>query len=282
MSGWSSPRTPRWRWSVSWFSVAGFGVAAELPERPGEIVPGHQRVQMIRAKPVAPLLPQVVHETPRGSGIAALDQVPAHAANKLAQCRAVGGAEVGGQHVRHQLRPPRPGAGIGRVTGIASRQDRFGALARGGGAGGGQPVAEDGLGEPVHLQPAVIDAGQRLCRHVGKSLPPGQRVGGRRRQLGWQRADGAGEQVLGNRLWCQERAQAGEFSGGRVPVCQPVRQQSGGGCQRSRVRARRTPVKQLPGPGPQQDQVLARQRAGVGDESGGLRDGERQVAKLGG
>jgi len=61
--------------------VAGFGVAAQLPERPGEIVRGHQRMRVIRAKPVAPLLPQIAHEIPRGAGIAALNQVPARAAN---------------------------------------------------------------------------------------------------------------------------------------------------------------------------------------------------------
>ena len=61
-------------------------------------------------------------------------------------------------------------------------------VAGGGGLGGGEPVAEDGLGEPVHLQPAVIDAGQRLAGQAGQGLPPGQRVGGPGRQLAGQLA----------------------------------------------------------------------------------------------
>ncbi len=184
--------------------------------------------------------------------------------------------------MRHQLRPPGPGAGIGRIARIAGRQDRLGAPARGGGAGRGEPVAEDGLGEPVHLQPAVIDANQRLSRHVGQGLPPGQRVGSPRRKLVRQHADAAGEQVLRNRLWCRECAQTGQLRGGWVVAGQPVCYQSGGGRQRPRVGARRALVKQLPGPRLQQAQVLTRQRAGVGDEPGGLGDGQRQVAELGG
>ena len=60
--------------------------------------------------------------------------------------------------------------------------------AGGGGLGGGEPVAQDGLGEPVHLQPALIDAGQRLPGQVGQGLPPGQRVGGPGRQVAGQLA----------------------------------------------------------------------------------------------
>ena len=59
-------------------------------------------------------------------------------------------------------------------------------MAGGGGLGGGEQVAEDGLGEPVHLQPAVIDTGQRLPGQAAQGLPPGQRVGGAGRQVAGQ------------------------------------------------------------------------------------------------
>ena len=80
----------------------------------------------------------------------------------------------------------------GQVAGFAGSPGLLAAriasvrCAGGGGLAGGEPVAEDGLGEPVHLQPAVIDPGQRLPGQVGQGLPPGQRVGGPGRQLAGQ------------------------------------------------------------------------------------------------
>ena len=118
--------------------------------------------------------------------------------------------------MRHQPRPPGPGSRVGRVAGVAGGQDRLGACAGRGGLIGGEAVAQDGLGEPVHLQPALIDPGQRLPGQLGQGLPPGQRVRRPGRQLTGQFAGGAGEQVFRDRLGGQERAQPGQLAGGRV------------------------------------------------------------------
>jgi hypothetical protein len=45
------------------------------------IVRGHQRVLMVLAEPAAPLLVKIAHYFPGSSGIAPLNQVPAHAAS---------------------------------------------------------------------------------------------------------------------------------------------------------------------------------------------------------
>ncbi len=66
--------------------------------------------------------------------------------------------------------------------------------------GGGEPIAEDGLGEPVHLQPALIDPGKLLPGQLGQGLPPGQRVGHPGSQFPGQFAGSAGEQIFGDRL----------------------------------------------------------------------------------
>lgn len=86
--------------------------------------------------------------------------------------------------MRHQPCPTRPAGRIGRVAGMVGDQDRLSLGASGGGLGRGEPLAENSLGEFVHLQPAVINAGQPLPGQVGQSLMPGQRVGG----AGWQLA----------------------------------------------------------------------------------------------
>jgi len=149
---------------------------------------------------------------------------------------------------------------------------------------GGSPglLAQDGLGEPVHLQPAVIDTGQRLPGQMCQGLPPGQRVAGPGRQLPGQDAGGAGEQGLGDRFGCQERAQAGQFGRGRILAGELVGDQAGGGRQRPRVRTRRALIQQLPGPGPQQHQELIGCHAGVRHEPRRLGDSQWQVPELGG
>ena len=108
--------------------VAGFGVAAHVPERPGKVVRDRQRVLVVVAEPVAPLLAQIAGQVMGGAGIAAGQQVPARVAGHPAQVGVAGGGEVGGQQVRHQLRPPRPGDGIVRVAGVAGGQDRLGCM----------------------------------------------------------------------------------------------------------------------------------------------------------
>jgi hypothetical protein len=196
--------------------VAGFGVTAHLQQCPRVVVRGHERVLVILAEAVTPLLVETAHQVSWCAGVTALDQVPARTAGELAKVSAVGAGQVSGQHVGQQPRPLGPGFGIGRVAGVAGRQDRLGARARGGRAGRGQLVAQDGLGEPVHLQPAAIDAGQRLPRYVQQGLPPCQRIGGLGCQLAWQQAGSAGEQVVGYRLGGQECAEAGQLGSGGV------------------------------------------------------------------
>ena len=161
---------------------------------------GRQRVLAVLAEPVAPLQEKTADEIVGRAGIAALYQVPARVAGQLAQGGAVGAGQVGGQHVRHQPRPLGPGCRIRRVAGIAGGQHRLGARAGGGGPGRGEPVTQDGLGEPVHLQPTVIDTGQRLPRHLRQGPPPGKRVRGPGGQLAGQDADRAGEQAFRDRL----------------------------------------------------------------------------------
>ena len=243
---------------------------------------GRQRVLVVLAEPVAPLLAKTADEIMRSTGIAPLEQVKACVAGQLAQGGVVGGGQVGGQHVRRQPRPPGPGDRIRRVAGVAGGQQRLGVSAGGRGLGGGEPFAQDGLGEPVHLQPAVIDAGQRLPRQVGQGLPPGQRVRRPGRQLAGQDAGGGGEQALRDGLGGQERAHAGQLGRGRVLTGEPVRDQAGGGRQRPGVRPRRPLGQQLPGPGPQQRQELIGGHAGVRHEPRRLGDGQRQVPELGG
>jgi len=76
-----------------------------------------------------------------------------------AQAGVFGGGQVGGDQVRHQPRPPRPGDRIDRIRGVAGGQDRLGAPAGGGSLLRGQAAAQDDLGEPVHLQAALVDPG---------------------------------------------------------------------------------------------------------------------------
>jgi hypothetical protein len=85
-----------------------------------------------------------------GTGIGAGQQVPARVAGHPAQALIVGGGQVGGQQVRHQLRPPWPRDRIIRIAGIGRGQDRLSTSAGGDGLAWGEPVAQDGLGEPVH------------------------------------------------------------------------------------------------------------------------------------
>ena len=177
---------------------------------------GRQRVLVVVAEPFAPVLVQIGWQ---GHGRCGYRRGPAGTSMRRrpsAQGRDVGGGQVGGQQVRHQLRPPRPGDRVGRVAGVGGGQDRLAACAGGGGLVGGEPVAQDGLGEPVHHQPALVDPGQRLPGQVGQGLPPGQRVSRPGGQLAGQFAGVAGEQVFGDRLGGQERAQAGQLGGGRV------------------------------------------------------------------
>ena len=226
---------------------------------------------------------QVRGKVAGGAGIAASQQVPARVAGHPAQARAVGGGRVGGQQVRHQLRPPRPGDRVNRVAGVGGGQDRLGAGAGGGGLLAGEPVPQDGLGEPVQHQAALVDPGQRLPGQAGQGLPPGQRIGRPGGQLARQFARGAGEQVLGDRLGGQERAHAGQLGGGRILVLEPAGGQPGRRGQRPRIRRpRRGLVQQLPGLGPQQVQVLGGAHAGLGHEPGRLRNRQRQVPELGG
>jgi hypothetical protein len=83
----------------------------------------------------------------------------------------------------------------------------------------------------VHLQSAVIDAGQRLPGEAGQGLPPDQRISGPDRKVAGQLAGGAGEHLGGNRLGGQERAQPGQRGGGRILAAEPVRDQICGGRQ---------------------------------------------------
>src|ERR1700757_4105118 len=107
---------------------------------------GRQRMLVVLAEPVAPLLAKTADEIMGSAGIAARYQVPAGMAGELAQGGTIGGGYVGGQHVRHQAGPLRPSDRIRRIAGIAGGQDRLGAPAGRDGPGGGEPVAEDGLG----------------------------------------------------------------------------------------------------------------------------------------
>ena len=134
---------------------------------------------------------------------------------------------------------------------------RLTACAGGGGLLRAEPVTQDGLGEPVHHQAALVDPGQRLPGQVGQGLPPGQRVSRPGGQLAGQFAGGAGEQVFGDRFGGQERAHAGQLGGGRVIAVEPGDGQPGRGGQRLRVgRSGHGLVQQLPGLGRQQVQVL--------------------------
>src|SRR6185437_10158488 len=119
-------------------------------QRPGEIVRGDQRVLVILPEPVAPLPVKTVSELVGSTGIAPLDQVPACITGQLAQGGVVGGGQVGGQHVRRQCRPLGPGDRIRWVAGVAGGQQCLSVVAGGGGLVGGEPFAQDGLGEPVH------------------------------------------------------------------------------------------------------------------------------------
>ena len=166
------------------------------------------------------------------------------------QARAGGGGQVSDQQVRHQLRPPRPRDWIIRIAGVGGGQDRLGTCLGGGGLLSGEPVPQDGLGEPVQHQPALVDPGQRLPGQAAHGLPPGQRIRRPGRQLPGQLAGRAGEQVFRDRLGGQERAHASQLRRSRVLAIKPVHGQPGRRGQRPRVgRPRRHLVQQLPGLG---------------------------------
>ena len=147
---------------------------------------------------------------------------------------------------------------------------------------GGEPVPQDGLGEPVHHQPALVDPGQRLpgpdrarvCRQASGSAA---RAASSPRQF----AGRAGEQVLGDRLGGQERAQAGQLRGGRI-----IARRAGPRSARSRQPATADTTRAPPDPAAsppgclQQSQVLGGWHAGLGHESRRLDYGQRQVPEL--
>ena len=54
--------------------------------------------------------------------------------------------------------------------GVAGDQDRLTAFAADPGLVRGEPVSQDGLGQPVHLQPALVDPGQRLAGQARASV----------------------------------------------------------------------------------------------------------------
>ena len=64
------------------------------------------------------------------------------------------------EQVGHKPGPAGPGRRILWVTGIVGDQHRLGAGAGGGCLSGSEAVTQDGLGEPVQLQPVLVDAGQ--------------------------------------------------------------------------------------------------------------------------
>ena len=262
--------------------VPGLGVPAHFAERISNVVGGRQRVVVVAAEPVAPGLTQMPGEVKAHPGVAAGHQVVARVAGHPAQIVVAGGGQVGGQQVRHQHGPCRPGDRVTRAAGVAGSQDGFAAVAGGGGLRGGEPVAEDGLVEPVQHEPALVDPRQRLPGQLGQGLPPGQRIGGPGRQVAGQLAGGAGEQVLGNGLRGEERAHAGQLSGGRIITVEPVSDQLCRSGQPPRVGPRHPLSQQPPGLGAQQPQVLRGRHAGLRHEPGGLRDGQRQVAQLAG
>ena len=258
--------------------LAGLGVATQVPQRPGNIGGSRPRVLVVIAKPVTPVLAQVRGQVMSGADITAGQQVPARVAGHPAQVLAAGRGQVSGQQVRHQLRPSRPRDRIVGVAGVGGGQDRLAALAGGIGLLTGEPVPQDGLGEPVHHQPALIDPGQRLAGQAAQGLPPDQRIRRPGRQIPGQYARRGSEQVLRDRLRGQERAQASQLGGGRVVAVEPVSGQPGRSGQRPRVgRSRRRLVQQRPTLGMQQVHVLSGTHPGLGHEPRRLRDGQRQV-----
>ena len=181
----------------------------------------------------------------------------------------------------HQLRPPRPGDRITSIAGVGGSQHRLRAGAGGRGLLRGEPVPHDGLGQPVHHQPALVDAGQRLPGQPAQGLLPGQRIRRPGGQLPGQVTGDAGEQVQRDRLRRQERAHASQLGSGRVIIGEPVGDQPGRRGQRLRVRPRDCLIQQLPGPGRQQVQVLDGAHAGLGHEPARLHHRQRQVPQLG-
>ena len=168
-----------------------------------------------------------------------------------------------------------PGTSV--IAGAAGGHDGLSHRPGGGGLLRWQGAADDGLGEPVHQQPAGVGAGQRAAADPAQDLTPGHRIRGLARQHRGQLRSGAGEPLRRDRLGRQERADPGDLGGGRVLPGEPVQRQHRHRRQRPRIRRRPPLFQQLRGPRPHQGRVLPGGHAGLGQVARRLGDGQRQV-----
>ena len=152
--------------------VTGFGVAAHISERPAEIVRDLPHVRGRRRADRATAGGDCWRERSQRGYPHALSDTSTHGRPANAgDCR------------RWQGRRPADEASTvptsDQVTGSfgspGSLTTRI-ALTRSVMAGSfrsGEPITEDRLSKPVHLQAAIIDPGQRLPAHMRQGLPPG-------------------------------------------------------------------------------------------------------------
>ncbi len=121
---------------------------------------------------------EILGEAPGRADVTAAVQMPDGAAGQLPQVGAETGGRVDSQQVGQNARPAWPAGWVPPVTRIRLDQQGLGVGAISGDAVGGELVAEDGLGEPVQLQPAT-DAGQAEAADPPKTAVRRHRVGHR-------------------------------------------------------------------------------------------------------
>ena len=225
--------------------LAGLGVAAHVPQRPGQgrgQPPACSRGHPRAGRASAGANPRQGHgrcgyrRGPAGTQHA-LQAIQRRPGLPVAARSAASRCGISCAHRGHVTGlPGSPGSAAARIASVRSRVAA--AWLR------GEPVPQDGLGEPVHHQAALVDPGQRLPGQVGQGLPPGQRISRPGGQLAGQFAGSAGEQVFRDRLGGQERAQAGQLGGGRVVAGRAGPRSAGS--RRPATAGRTTPAR--PGP----------------------------------
>ena len=162
--------------------LAGLAVRAEVNEDAQEGIGTAQGVLVVCSELLRPLLVEVLGEVTGRVDITSVVQVPAGAAGQVPQVGAGTGGGVGGQQVGQDPRPARPACRVLIITRVGCDQQGLCTGAIGYGVGGGELVAEDGLGQAVQLQPAVNDAGQAVATHPPQTAVRRHRTGHRSAQ----------------------------------------------------------------------------------------------------
>src|SRR5262249_13450935 len=139
--------------------LAGLAGGTDKPEDQNEDMSCPQGMPGIGAEAVAPALMKMPGGGTCQMVVTTVPQVSEGPASKIPQVRAGTRGGICRQEVRQQPCPQRPGRRVALVTRSGRDQQRLGVGAVGAGLVSGKLAADDGLGQPVHLE-TIPDASQ--------------------------------------------------------------------------------------------------------------------------